>query len=66
MAETNFRMSDEPLATSGAASVETLDERSALALDDEAWDAFVAALDAPVAPDPAVKKRFARRPQWDR
>ena len=27
---------------------------------------FVAALDAPVELDAAVKARYARRPQWDR
>ena len=54
------------LRSSEAAAIETLNERPIIALDDEAWDAFVAALDAPVAPDPALKERYARRPQWDR
>ncbi len=54
------------LRSSEAAAIETLNERPVIALDDEAWDGFVAALDAPVEPDPAVKARYARRPQWDR
>ena len=54
------------LRSSEAAAIETLNERPIIALDDEAWDAFTAALDAPVEPDPEVKERFARRPSWDR
>ena len=54
------------LRSSEAAALETLNERPIIALDDEVWDAFAAALDAPVDIDPAVKERFARRPQWDR
>ena len=37
-----------------------------IALDDEAWDDFAAALDAPVKLDPAVKARYTRPPQRDR
>ena len=54
------------LRSSEAAAIETLNERPIIALDDEAWDAFAAALDAPVALDPAEKARFARTPQWGR
>ena len=54
------------LRASEAAAVETLNERPAIILDEETWDAFAAVLDAPVDPAPAVKARFARRPQWDR
>ena len=54
------------LGASEAAAIETLNERPAIVLDEEAWDAFTAALDAPVEPDPAVKARFGQRPQWDR
>ena len=54
------------LRSSEAAAIETLNERPIIALDDEAWDAFAAALDAPVDIDPDVKERFARRPQWER
>ena len=54
------------LRSSEAAAIEIFNERPVIALDDEAWDDFVAALDAPVVIDPAVKARFARQPQWDR
>ena len=54
------------LRSSEAAAIEVLNERPVIALDDEAWDDFVAALDAPVVIDPAVKARYARKPPWDR
>ena len=54
------------LRSSEAAAIEVLNERPVIALDDEAWNDFVAALDAPVQLDPAVRARYARRPQWDR
>ena len=54
------------LRSSEAAAIEVLNEWPVIALDDGAWDDFVAALDAPVELDLAVKARYARRPQWDR
>ena len=54
------------LRSSEAAAIEILNERPVILLDDEAWDDFVAALDAPVEIAPAVRARYARRPQWDR
>ena len=54
------------LRSSEAAAIEVLNERPVIALDDKAWDDFVAALDAPVEIDPVVKARYARTPQWDR
>ena len=54
------------LRSSEAAAIETLSERPVIALDDETYDAFVAALDAPMKPDAGLKERFARRPLWDR
>ena len=54
------------LRSSEAAAIEVLNERPVMALDDGAWDDFVAALDAPVELDPEVKARYVRRPQWDR
>ena len=54
------------LRSSEAAAIEILNERPVIALDDEAWDDFIEALDAPVEQDPAVKERYARTPQWDR
>ena len=54
------------LRSSEAAAIEILNERPVIALDDNAWDDFVAALDAPVELDPAVKARYARPSQWNR
>ena len=54
------------LRSSEAAAIETLNERPVIALDDEAYDAFVAALDAPVQPNDRLKERFPRRPLWER
>ena len=54
------------LRSSEAAAIEILNERPVIALDDKVWDDFVAALDAPVELDPAVKARYTRLPQWDR
>ena len=54
------------LRSSEAAAIEILNERPITTLDEKAWDDFVAALDAPVEIDSAVKVRYARAPQWDR
>ena len=54
------------LRSSEAAAIETLNERPIIALDDEAWDAFVAALDAPVMPHDRLKRQLTRRPLWQR
>ena len=54
------------LRSSEAAAIEVLNERPVIALDDETWDDFIAALDKPVEIDPAVKARYARTPQWER
>ena len=48
------------LRSSEAAAIEMLNERPVIALDDDAYDAFVAALDAPVEPNDRLKKQFAR------
>ena len=53
------------LHSSETAAIEVLNERPVISLDDKAWDDFIAALDAPVEIDPAVKARYARTPQWD-
>ena len=67
MSQKNFRTSSErPAATDRAAAIEVLNESSVIALDDEAWDDFVAALNDPIKIDPAVKARYARQPQRDR
>ena len=42
------------------------DERTVIELDDEAYDAFLSALDAPAEPDKRLKERLTRRPLWER
>ena len=54
------------LRSSEASAIETLNERAVIALDDESYDAFVAALDAPVEPNTRLKERFAQPPAWER
>lgn len=54
------------LRASEAAAIKVLNEHSVMVLDEETYDAFVAALDAPVESDARLKERFSRRPLWDR
>ena len=54
------------LRSSGAAAIETLNERPIIALDDEVWDAFAAALYAHVEPDAAGRERYAGGSSRDR
>lgn len=54
------------LRSSEAAAIEALNERPVIALDDETYAAFVAALDAPVKPNNRLQELFARRPLWER
>ena len=53
------------LRYSEEAAIEALSERPVIALDDEVYDAFIAALDAPVQPNPGLKDLLSRRPPWD-
>ena len=54
------------LESSEMAAIEISNERTVIALDNEAWDDFVAALHPPVELDPEVRVRFTRPPQWNR
>ena len=54
------------LRSSETAAIETLNERPVITLDEAAYDAFVAALDALVEPDERLKERYARTPLWQR
>ena len=54
------------LRASESAAIETLSERPVIALDDEAYDAFVAALDAPGEPNERLRNLAARQPLWER
>ena len=54
------------LRSSEAAAIETLNERPVITLDEEAYNAFITALDAPVDPDEQLKEQYARTPLWQR
>ena len=54
------------LRSSETAAIEVHNERPVIALVNEAWDDFVAALEAPVEFDPVLKAHNACQPQWDR
>ena len=57
MSRMNMRVKDERLSP---------DERPVIELDDEAYDAFIAALDAPAEPNERLRERLTRRPLWER
>ena len=42
------------------------DERPVIKLDDEAYETFLAALDAPAEPNERLRERLTRRPLWER
>ncbi len=54
------------LRSSEAAAIEALSERPVIELDDEAYDAFVAALDAPAETNERLRDLVARQPLWER
>ena len=54
------------LRSSETAAIEALSERPVIALDDDAYDAFVAALDAPVEPNVRLRHLVTRQPLWER
>ena len=53
------------LRSSETAAIEVLSERPVIALADEAYDAFIAALDAPVETNGRLRKLLARTPLWE-
>ena len=57
MSRMNMRVKDERLSP---------DERSVIELDDEAYEMFLAALDAPAEPNERLRERLSRRPLWER
>ena len=54
------------LRSSEVAAIETLNEHPHFVLDDKVYDAFIAALDAPVESNVRLRERFARQPLWER
>ena len=53
------------LRASEAAALEALNERPVIVLDDEAYDDFLAALDAPDRPSARLREQAARQPLWE-
>jgi uncharacterized protein (DUF1778 family) len=48
------------------AAHETLADRRTFVLDDQRWDAFLAALDAPPADNPQLRALLRRKPAWEK
>jgi uncharacterized protein (DUF1778 family) len=44
---------------------DTLADRRVFLLDEERWDAFMAALEAPPAENPELRALLARKPAWE-
>ena len=66
MAQVKYPMKEDSMAlTDRATAIETLNGRPVIALDDKAYSAFVAALDAPVESNVRLKERFTRPPLWE-
>ena len=53
------------LRSSETAAIDVLSERPVIALADEAYDAFVAALDAPVETNGRLRELLVRTPPWE-
>ena len=54
------------LQASEAAAIETLNAAPVITLDDQAYEDFTAALDAPGRPSARLRRQAARKPLWDR
>ena len=52
--------------SSETAAIEILNGRPIIALDDKAYDSFIASLDAPMEANARLKELIARRPSWER
>jgi uncharacterized protein (DUF1778 family) len=63
-AVSNKSLTDFVLDSALSAAEEFLPDRRVFYLDQEHWDAFVAALDAPPRDIPQLRKLFARKPPW--
>jgi uncharacterized protein (DUF1778 family) len=65
-AVSNKSLSEFLLDTALSAAEEFLPDRRVFYLDQERWDAFMAALGAPPKDNPRLRKLFARQAAWDR
>jgi len=61
-----YMRTDQAMQALSARPDGTIDPDKMEQVRNEAWEDFVAALDAPVELDPAVKARYTSPPQWHR
>ena len=65
MHDNERKPSEFMLQSSKVAAIETVSKSSVIVLGDEAYDAFIAALDAPVKANARLKELIARPPLWE-
>ena len=63
---TNKSLADFLLDTGLDAAVDTLAEHRIFRLDDQRWNEFMVALDAPPQDNPGLRKLLARKPAWEK
>jgi uncharacterized protein (DUF1778 family) len=61
----NKTLTEFLLDTGLHAAYDTLADRRVFVLDQQRWDAFMAALDAPPADNPRLRTLLARKPAWE-
>ena len=67
MTQMKYPMKEDHQAhTDQETAIEMINKYPAIALDDKAYDAFIAALDAPVESNVRLKERVAHAPLWER
>lgn len=65
-AVTNKTLTEFLLDTGLSAALEALADRRVFQLDDKRWNAFNAALTAPLKTNDKLRKLLARKPAWDK
>lgn len=60
------KLSEFMLESARARAEETILDQRLFALDDNAYNEFLALLDAPAKPDKALRARMKRKPAWER
>jgi uncharacterized protein (DUF1778 family) len=60
------KLSEFMLESARARAEETILDQRLFALDDKAYEEFLALLDAPARPDKALRARMKRKPAWER
>lgn len=60
------KLSEFMLESARARAEETILDQRLFALDDNAYNEFLAMLDAPAKPDKALRAKMKRKPAWER